>query len=130
MFWLLALLACSDPAPSHSVPSTPTALNARSDIDVDQFATLVKQGGIEIIDVRTPEEFSGGHVPGAKNLPIDSINISDPLLAGHDKAKPIYVICASGGRSSAAADELASAGFTTINVLGGTNAYRDKGYPL
>jgi rhodanese-related sulfurtransferase len=130
MFWLIASLACSEPAPTTSSPAKPTALNARSDIDVDQFAALVQKGGIDVLDVRTPEEFASGHVPGAKNLPIDDIDLVNPLLSSHDKGKPLYVICAQGGRSSRASDQLASAGFQTVNVLGGTNAYRDKGLPL
>lgn len=130
MFWLLAALACSTPSAGTSSPTTPTALNARSDIDIDRFAAVVEKGGADVLDVRTPEEFATGHVPGARNVPIEGLDPADPVLQSHDRAQPLYVICASGNRSSKAADELASAGFVTVNVQGGTRAWTAKGLPV
>lgn len=134
-FWLLA--ACggspSTPAaaPAGSHPTTPTSLSAKSDIDVDALKAA-QAGGITLIDVRTEQEYAGGHVPGAINIPIEGFDPQDVVQAAAfgDKSKPVYVICEVGGRSARGATMLASAGYPAVNVLGGTAAWREKGFPL
>jgi rhodanese-related sulfurtransferase len=123
------LAACGEPAPTSSQPTTPTALVSRSDASVEDLAAALAQGA-PLLDVRTPEEYATGHVPGAVSAPLDTIDPHMPAMAAYAKDEPLYVICASGGRSSAVADQLASAGFRTVNVLGGTNAWREQGREL
>jgi phage shock protein E len=72
--------------------------------------------GAKIIDVRTPEEFSGGAYRKAKNIPLDSL--PNRLNELGDKTAPIVVYCASGSRSSQAARILKKAGFTDISNAG------------
>src|SRR4030095_7709233 len=60
-----------------------------------------------IIDVRTPEEYSEGHLIDAKNIDWDG-NDFDAQVAQLDKSKPVFVYCQAGGRSSAAAKKLRS----------------------
>ena len=62
------------------------------------FAELVKNGA-QIIDVRTPGEFNGGHIKGAKNIPLQSLGNN---LSKINKNKPVITCCASGARSAAA----------------------------
>ncbi len=71
----------------------------------------IKQGAT-ILDVRSPEEFQGGHATGAINIPLDRIN---DRLSGIDRSKPVITCCRSGARSGAAADILRSAGFEVYN---------------
>jgi rhodanese-related sulfurtransferase len=74
-----------------------------------------------IIDVREPDEFAGGHVPGAVNVPLSQLQGSE-LPEG-----PVYVICELGGRSARATQYLAGQGVDATNVAGGTAAWREAG---
>ncbi len=84
------------------------------------MAEALNYGGI-IVDVREREEFIGGHIPMAVNLPLEDIkqgNISLP------KGKMIIVYCETGGRSAVAARILADKGYKVINTVGGLREYR------
>ncbi|MFS0926984.1 rhodanese-like domain-containing protein [Enterococcus durans] len=76
---------------------------------------------IQLIDVRTPNEYRGGHIRQAKNVPLQRIT----SFKG-DQAKPVYVICQSGMRSKQATKELKKMGYQAINVRGGMNQWLDK----
>ncbi len=129
---LSLLLACSTASSSTaplagSMSTAAPAPGARHDADMATFRAARDRGAVGmILDVRTPEEFATGHVPGAVNVPIDALASRMGALAG-EQGKEIYVICAVGGRSSVAADQLAAAGFSATNVLGGTDAWVASG---
>ncbi len=133
MIALLLAFACATSAPVAepvappvSAQVAPTAM-ARKDVSVEDL-DAARATGARIVDVRTAEEFAGGHVPGAQNFPIDQL---DPMSAdAWSKDEPIYLICEKGGRSKAAADKLAAAGYDARNVLGGTSEWRAKGLPV
>ena len=74
------------------------------------YKELVKNGA-QIIDVRTPAEFNGGHVKGAKNIPLQSLNQN---LGKINKNKPVITCCASGSRSAAAKSILLNSGFSEV----------------
>lgn len=81
-----------------------------------------------VVDVRSPDEFAGGHVPGAKLMPLEHIHSMTGKLSRHG---PVYLICHSGMRSQMAAKILAGQGFEhLINIDGGTMAWRQSGYPV
>lgn len=92
-----------------------------------------QQGGASpipfvFIDVRTPEEYAAGHVPGARLLPLDQLA---SRLAEVPKDKRVYVYCHSGRRSAQAAALLATRGYDNIeNVLGGFQAWKQSGYEV
>jgi rhodanese-related sulfurtransferase len=90
---------------------------------------LVEPGRAHLlIDVRTPEEYSGGHIPGAINLPLARIASGAFTLLGD---RPIAVVCNNGQRSRQAAQFLADAGFAPVIYLqGGTAAWVLQGWPL
>lgn len=100
---------------------------ARSDADVDWLASRIDDGGVQLIDVRTPGEYASGHVPGARSVPLDQLGAP---VAGVDKSRPVVLVCQSGGRSSRAADLLAEAGYQAINIMGGTSAWAQSGHPI
>lgn len=76
---------------------------------------------INLIDIRETYEYKAGHVPTAKNIPMGVI-LAEPEK--HlDKSKEYYIICQSGGRSARTSKELASRGYSVINVSGGTGSY-------
>ena len=87
------------------------------------FAQLVKDGAI-ILDVRSINEYQGGHIKGSINIPVDQLrNDIDKLK---DKTKPIITCCASGMRSASAKSILQSHGFSQVHNGGGWNRLQHK----
>ena len=85
---------------------------------VEEFRTTP---GALLLDVRSRGEFGDGHIPGSRNLPLKDLEQIE-VIAG-EKGTPIYVYCQSGGRSSQAARELKSMGYTDVKNLGGIGFY-------
>ena len=82
-----------------------------------------------ILDVRTPEEFSKGHLENAQNLDINGANFGEEV-AKLDKTKPVFIYCLSGGRSASAAAQMRSEGFTKVYELdGGIMKWRAENLP-
>jgi phage shock protein E len=81
------------------------------------FKALVKEGAM-IIDVRTPAEFKGGHVKGAVNIPLQSLQANFSKIP---KNKTLITCCASGMRSGSAKSLLKAAGYTVYNGGGWTS---------
>lgn len=87
-----------------------------SQVSVKQARQLLAEGAV-VVDVRTPEEFAGGHLPQAINIPLDQIEARLPeRIAG--KFSPILLHCASGMRSGTACDKLKAMGYTNAHNLG------------
>jgi len=86
------------------------------------FAQLVKNGA-QIIDVRTPGEYQGGHIKGSKNIPLQVLTSKTTSL---DKSNPIITCCASGMRSASAKSVLLKNGFTEVYNGGGWNSLQNK----
>ena len=85
-----------------------------------------------IIDVRSEKEYEKGHIPTAIHIPLQEIGDRSQEIEGYLKGKEqeIYLVCAVGGKSSIAAEQLASMGFNkAINVMGGTNGWVALGFP-
>jgi len=74
-----------------------------------------------LLDVRQPDEYARGHVPGARSVPLQKLR--DFSLEVTDRDTPVYVYCLSGGRSHRAATALRGVGFTHVYDLGGINGY-------
>lgn len=72
----------------------------------------------QLLDVRTPEEYAGGHIGNAANIDWNGDDF-EKKAATYDKSKPVYVYCKIGGRSAKAADKLASMGFSKVYNLDG-----------
>ena len=91
-------------------------------ISCEQLRELIGRRSLDIIDVRTPEEFRAAHAAGARNLPLDELDPRAVLDARSRSGEPLYVICQVGGRSAVACAMLLAAGHTNvINVDGGTD---------
>lgn len=88
-----------------------------SDVDPREGASLVKDGRVELLDVRTPQETSGGVIPGAVLIPIDQLE--ERLDEVPDGGKPLLVYCAAGGRSAAACELLSQRGRVGVKNLSG-----------
>jgi thioredoxin len=86
-------------------------------VDVATFkSTLEKTNDVQLIDVRTADEFNGGHIDQAKNIDWNG-NDFDAQLTSLDKTKPVLVYCLSGGRSKKAAAKLTELGFKEVIEL-------------
>lgn len=83
-----------------------------------------------VIDVRSPEEFAAGHVPGALNLPHDRITGNEPQLKDW-KQKPVVIYCKSGRRAGMAAGVLEQQGFGRLEHLSGDiGGWQAQGRPV
>jgi phage shock protein E len=87
---------------------------------------MVASGAL-VLDVRTPQEFGAGHLSTATNVPVDEVGArlaEVDALAHGDKAKPIVVYCAKGGRAARAKQMLEGAGYTNVVNGGGYDDLR------
>lgn len=84
--------------------------------------TLVKQGAL-LLDVRTPGEYSSGHIEGAVNIPVQELESRMGSLPPKKDA-PIVIYCQSGRRSSMAREMLMKAGYTKVHDLGAMANWR------
>jgi phage shock protein E len=91
--------------------------------EVIDYKELVKQGAV-VVDVRSKEEFDGGHIDGAVNVPFDGI-VSGLQKLG-SKETVIITCCVSGGRSSLAKNMLHAAGYDTVYNGGGWQALQNN----
>lgn len=88
-------------------------------VDVATFkSTLEKTNDVQLLDVRTEDEFNGGHIENAKNIDWNG-NDFDAQLTSLDKTKPVLVYCLSGGRSKKAAAKLTELGYKEVIELNG-----------
>ncbi len=94
-------------------------LAARSRIRGPAAREKVAAGAL-LLDVRSEGEFRSGAIPGAKNIPVQSLG---GRLKELDKARPVVVYCASGMRSANAASMLRKNGFTEVSDLGPASAW-------
>jgi len=84
-----------------------------------------KKNNHVLIDVRTPGEFKSGHIPGAKNIPLDKLS---KQLNKIPKNRSVIVVCQSGNRSRSACNMLINAGYEDVtNFSGGTIRWRMGG---
>lgn len=93
--------------------------------DINQEIQAYKETeGAILLDVRTSQEYREGHIPGSKNVPLQSIqNISSVTS---QKDTPLFVYCHSGNRSRQAVDFLTHMGYTNVKNSGGIASYTGK----
>ena len=92
---------------------------------------LAAEPGLDLLDVRTPGEFGCAHVPGARLVPLDALDVPAFLKERGAKDQPVYVLCQSGGRARKAVEQFRRAGFDgAVLVEGGTQAWIDAGLPV
>ena len=112
-----------------SAPAQSSETTQPSEISVTALYEKTKSKDVIIIDVRTPQEYTQGHLPKAQNIPLQEFDKRMGELSAY-KNKELFLVCASGGRSHTATQTLLKNGFTKAqNVLGGTRGWQAKGYP-
>ena len=86
---------------------------------------------VDLLDVRTPMEFREIHIPFARNVPLDELDIAQLIRDRHSATQPLYVICRSGSRGRQACEKFLAAGQpNVVNVEGGTLAWEQAGLPV
>lgn len=106
------------------------ALTAFSNVNVDEFQALIADSSMQLLDVRTPEEYDEGHIAGATLVDVNDSSFIERAVAVLDKQRPVAVYCRSGRRSARAANLLVAQGFQVTNLNGGVMAWRDAGKSL
>jgi rhodanese-related sulfurtransferase len=124
----MLLAACNTaPTPAPDAPAAQSQ-NLPADIDVATAASLRGRDDVVMLDVRTPEEYAQGHIPGITLIPLDQLS---NRLAEVPKDKTLVVTCRSGNRSAQAAQLLRQQGYGNVhNMLGGIGAWQNAGYPV
>ena len=99
-------------------------------IKIEQAAAKI-EAGVQLLDVRTKEEWDAGHLKGAKLVTLSEEGFVEKAKAVLDPKKPVVVYCRSGGRSAKATKLLRDAGFTTVHdMAGGIVAWEKEGKPV
>lgn len=93
-------------------------------------AAIVATNSVTVLDVRTPKEFAGGHIAGAKNLDVLAGDFTEKV-AKLERHKTYLVHCATGKRSTNCLPQLQRLGFTNlIHLDGGFRAWQAAGNPV
>ncbi len=97
------------------------------EITVDELVAVRTAGPVPLVDVRQPEEYEAGHVPGAKLIPLADVvaRVGEIPVEG-----PVYVICQTGSRSQRASDYFRNLDIEAYNVAGGTKAWAEAGHEI
>ena len=107
---MMLLSSCSAPGDSA---------NSYRQVSMDEAVKMMKnEKNYIILDVRRPDEYAEGHIPGAINLPNEEIGTSE-ITELPDKTQLILVYCRSGRRSKEASEKLVKLGYTNIVEFGG-----------
>lgn len=96
------------------------------EIDIDEAARRIA-AGTPVIDVREPDEYEDGHVPGAPLIPLGDV---PDRVDEFPSSGEVLIICKSGGRSRRAAELVRARGVDAVNIAGGTLAWIDAGHPV
>lgn len=113
----LLAAACSPAADAaDDAAAVPASAGQVTTLAPAELADLVEAGTVRLIDVRTPEEFAEGSIPGAVNVPLDSF---DPAAIVDEPGKETVLLCRSGRRSGVAAEQLAAERGEAVRHLDG-----------
>ncbi|WP_217251263.1 rhodanese-like domain-containing protein [Streptomyces sp. AC602_WCS936] len=99
-------------------------------------ATLTPQEAVDrlgeftVVDVRSPGEYAGGHLPGAHNVPLDRLDEAVAALGAAAASGPLLLVCASGNRSAQGCARLTARGVEATTLEGGTSAWAAAGHPV
>ncbi|MEM7187510.1 MAG: rhodanese-like domain-containing protein [Bacteroidota bacterium] len=123
--FLPALLLLALAIQSCNNNSTQSEIEMISPIDV--YEAVYGEDSLQLVDVRTAEEYEVSHLKNAQNICVTSDDFKEKV-ATLDKQKPVYVYCKKGGRSAEAASILKEMGFTKVyDLQGGITSWQQEG---
>lgn len=107
------------------------ASNGIKTVDTPTFKEQISsKDNIQLLDVRTAEEYAEGHLENAINIDVQGPSFTKKVGEQLDKSQPIYLYCRSGKRSMMAAKALEKEGYSIVNLKGGILGWLDAGYPI
>ncbi len=125
---LLLLAACGGQETAAPVVEEIDLTTLADSVDVDTVHAIKDNAGVFLIDVREPDEYAAGHIPGITLIPMGEVA---SRLAELPRDKEIILTCRTGNRSGQVADLLREQGFTNVhNMSGGIVAWEEAGYPV
>jgi rhodanese-related sulfurtransferase len=105
------------------------AQNNMNSLEPEAFKNELLKTNIILIDVRTPDEFSEGHLPGAVNIDFYDDNFSG-LIKEKASGKTVYLYCALGNRSAKAVKSLEKKNVKSVHLKGGIEAWKNAGFEI
>ena len=101
-----------------------------TDMNVDEFDKLIAQPDVQLLDVRSEQEYAEGHIDGAFLADVKLDGFVEKACGMLDTARTVAVYCRSGRRSASAAKLLAAHGYKVVNLKGGILAWQSQGMPV
>lgn len=95
-----------------------------------EFEKAIKADSVQLLDVRSPQEFAEGHIDGAININVQSDDFRQRADKELSKDSTILVYCRSGRRSMDAAETLTELGYKVVNLKGGIIEWNEEGLPV
>lgn len=95
-----------------------SSANSDNSLSVDKFNEVIGAGNVQIVDVRTPQEYGEGHISGAVNIDVMNSSFEQNVDKSLDKNIPVAVYCRSGNRSKTAMKILLKKGFNAWKSSG------------
>ncbi len=118
--FLLVLSGCSDDKNNGEIKL----------VTAEEMQILLEQKDVQLVDVRTPQEYIEGNIENSQNIDFNSPTFADDIVK-LDKSKPVLLYCKSGGRSAKCAKKLQEAGFIKIYDLdGGITKWKFKNFKI
>ena len=109
---------------------TQTSAVVQEDIPTEKAMRMLESGDIVLIDVRSADEYSSGHIKGALNIDVNSEGFEEKV-DGLDKSTTYVVYCHSGRRSAKSSDIMIDRGLKNVyNILGGISEWSNQGYEV
>ncbi len=99
-------------------------------ISAPEFEKEIKSDSVQLVDVRTPQEYAEGHIDGALNINVQSDNFKVLAQRELSKDSTVFVYCLSGRRSLDATEILTKLGYKVVNLKGGIIEWKDDGLPV
>ena len=127
LYILIALLTFSYSCKEKETTTTTSTIEVITPQEMQQISQM---DGVQLVDVRTPEEYSEGYIEGFQNIDFFSNTFSQDIEK-LDKSKPVIVYCKSGNRSAKSAKKMQEAGFYKIYDLeGGITKWKLEGFEV
>lgn len=99
-------------------------------VTADEFENALRGGHVQLLDVRSAEEYAQGHIANAENIDVQQPDFIEKAQAKLNHTNPVYVYCRSGKRSMLAAQKLVKAGYQVVNLRDGIVGWEDACKPV
>ena len=94
-------------------------------VEGEEFARIIAEKEVQLVDVRTPSEYAEGHISGAVNMDVQGESFAEQVKT-LDKERPVALYCRSGRRSKLAAEQVVKAGYEVVELNGGILSWQGE----